>query len=145
MIKKLIYATLVGSVVQFLLGWLIYGLLLAKFMDSQMTHYEGLMKEMNTGSFMILVFISGLVLSFLIAFIFQRWGKFETFTKGLTAGMFLGFFMALGYDLFSIASMNLMTISAFIVDVISNTVVVGILGAIIAWVLGFKTKSAPAQ
>ncbi len=82
MTKKLILATIAGSVVQFLLGWLIYGLLLANFMNSQTTHYEGLMKDMNTGSFIILIFISGLVMSFLIAFIFQRWAKSEKFLNG---------------------------------------------------------------
>lgn len=145
MIKKLIYATLAGSVVQFLLGWLIYGLLLADFMDTHSTHYEGLMKDMNTGSFIILIFISGLIMSFLIAFIFQRWAKFEKFFMGLTAGMLLGFFFALAYDLSGFAMMNLYSVSAMIADVIANTVVVGIVGAVIAWILGFKSKAVPAQ
>ena len=145
MIKKLILATLAGSVVQFLLGWLIYGLLLANFMNSHTTHYEGLMKDMNTGSFIILIFISGLVMSFLIAFIFQRWGKIEKFFMGLTSGMILGFFIALSYDLSTLAMENLFSKRAMIVDVIANTIVVGIVGAVIAWVLGFKSKDVPAQ
>ena len=114
-------------------------------MNSHSTHFEGLMKDMNTGSFVILIFISGLVMSFLLAFIFQRWAKFEKFFKGLTAGMLLGFFLALSYDLYFLASMNLFSVSATIVDVIANTVVVGIVGAVIAWVLGFKLKAAPVQ
>ena len=145
MIKKLILATLAGSVVQFLLGWLIYGLLLANFMNSNTTHYEGLMKDMNTGSFMILIFLSGLVMSFLITYIFQRWAKFDKFFVGLNAGFLIGFLTALSYDLYFLASMNMFSISATIVDVIANTVVVGIVGAVIAWVLGFKTKAVPAQ
>ena len=145
MIKKLIIATLAGAILQFFLGWLIYGILLANFMDSHTTHYEGLMKDMSTGSFMILIFVSGLVMSFLIAYIFQRWAKFEKLLTGLTAGMFLGFFLALSYDLYFLASMNLISISALIVDVVANTVVVGILGAVIAWILGFKSKTVPAQ
>lgn len=143
MTKKLILATLARSVVQFLLGWLIYGLLLANFMNSHTTHYEGLMKDMNTGSFMILIFISGLVMSFLISFIFQRWAKFGKFFMGLTAGMLLGFCLALSYDLYFLASMNIFSAGTMIVDVIANTVVVGIVGAVIAWVLGFKSKAAP--
>ena len=93
MTKKLILAALAGSVAQFLLGWLVYGLLLANFISTQTVHYEGLMKDMNTGSFMILVFIAGLVMSFLISYIFQRWGKLDTFLKGLNGGLFFGFFM----------------------------------------------------
>jgi len=60
MIKKLILAALAGSVIQFLLGWLIYGILLANFMNCNTSHYEGLMKDMETGSFIILIFLSGL-------------------------------------------------------------------------------------
>ena len=145
MTKKLILATLAGSVVQYLLGWLIYGLLLGNFMNSHTTHYEGLMKDMNTGSFMILIFISGLVMSFILSFIFQRWAKFENLLAGLTGGMILGFFIALSYDLSSLAMENLISVSAMIADVIANTVVVGIVGAVIAWVLGFKSKAVPAQ
>lgn len=43
--------------------------------------YEGLIKEMNTGSFMILIFIAGLVMAFLITFIFQRRATFVMFIK----------------------------------------------------------------
>jgi len=145
MIKKLILATLAGSVVQFLLGWLIYGLLLANFMNSHTTHYEGLTKDMNTGSFMILVFCSQLVMSFLLAYIFQRWAKFEKFLSGLTAGLFFGFFMALSYDLSSFAMMNLFSKRFMVVDIIVSTVIMGIVGAVIAWILGYKSKAAPAQ
>lgn len=145
MTKKLILATLAGAVVQFFLGWLVYGLLLADFMNSNTTHYEGLMKDMNSGSFIILVFLSGLAMSFLITFIFQRWAKFDKLFAGLTGGLFLGFFLALTYDLYFLASMNMFSVSGMIVDIIANTVVLGIVGAVIAWILGFKSKNVPAQ
>ena len=133
-----------GSVVQFVLGWLIYGILLAGFMNSQTTHYEGLMKDMNSGSFIILIFLSGFVMSFFIAFIFQRWAKFETFFMGLTAGMFLGFFMSLSYDLASYSMMNLMSAGSLVVDVITATIVTGIVGAVIGWILGKGKITAPS-
>ena len=143
--KKLILAAFAGSVVQFLLGWLIYGILLANFMDSQTTHYDGLIKDMDTGSFMILVYLAGLAMSFLLAFIFQRWAKFESIVKGLTGGMILGFFIALSYDLNSFSMMNLISVNAMIVDVIAYTVIIGIVGAIIAWILGYKSKDVQAK
>ena len=143
--KKLVIAAIAGSVVQFLLGWLVYGLLLANFMDSQTTHYDGLIKDMDTGSFMILVYLAGLAMSFLLAFIFQRWAKFESILKGLTGGMILGFFIALSYDLNSFSMMNLISVNAMIVDVIAYTVIIGIVGAIIAWILGYKSKDVQAK
>jgi hypothetical protein len=143
MMKKLLLAAVAGSVVQFLLGWLVYGLLLAGFMSSQTTHYDGLMRDMNSGSFILLIYISGLAMSFFIAFIFQRWAKFEKFFMGLTAGMVLGFFMSLSYDLSSYAMMNLISLSGMIVDIITATVLTGILGAVIAWVLGMGKAATP--
>jgi hypothetical protein len=140
---KLILSTLAGTVVAYLLGWLIYGVLLASFMTNNTVHYDGLMKAMD-GSFMFLILLSNLVMVFLVAFIFQRWAKFEKLLQGLTAGMLLGFLFALSYDLYFIASMNLINVSSMIVDIIANTVVVGITGAVVAWVLGYKSKTATA-
>ena len=140
---KLILSTLAGTVVAYLLGWLFYGVLLASFMTNNTVHYEGLAKAMD-GSFMVLVLLSNLVMVFLVAFIFQRWAKFEKWLQGLTAGMFLGFFIALWYDLFILASMNLFNFSTLVVDVIANAILLGITGAVVAWVLGYKAKTAAA-
>ncbi len=145
MIKKLLLAALAGAIVQFLLGWLVYGLLLMNFMSSQSTHYEGLMKEMNGASFIILIFISGLAMSFLLAYIFQRWAKIGTFLSGLTGGMIFGFFVSLSFDLSSYSMMNLMSVNAIIVDVIVATILTGIVGGVIAWILGMKSKTVVAQ
>lgn len=142
--KKLFIATLAGAVLQFLLGWLIYGILLADFMESNTTQFEGLMKDMSGAGFMVGVFLSGLVMSFLLAYIFQRWAKFETFMQGLYAGAFFGFFLALSFDLYFYSSMNLMTVSGTIVDIISTTITSALLGGMIAWILGFNKKATAA-
>ena len=146
MTKKLILATLAGAVVQFLLGWLIYGLILANFMSANSIHYEGLLKDMSTWRFMVLVFLSGLAMAFLIAYIFQRWGKIETLMKGLSCGMIIGFFVALSFDLNSYAMMHLVTKWVMVVDVIASTIMMGINGAVIAWILGYKSQvNEPAK
>jgi hypothetical protein len=145
--KKLFLAALAGTVVAFLLGWLIYGLLLDSFMKSNMnpiaTACPGLMKEMGA-SFMILILISNFLMALFITFIFQRWAKFEHLSQGLIAGMFFGFFFALSYDLSGFAMMNLYSVSGIVADVIANTVITGITGVVIVWVLGYKSKAAPA-
>jgi hypothetical protein len=140
--KKLVIAALAGAILQFFLGWIVYGILLAGFMESNTTHYEGLMKDMSGPGFMIGIFLSGLVMSFLVAYIFQRWAKFETFMKGLSAGAFFGFFLALTYDLYFYSSMNLFTLGGTIVDIILSTIMTAILGGVIAWILGYKSQGA---
>jgi hypothetical protein len=143
MMKKLPLATVVGAVVQFLLGWLVYGVILAGFMESHTHHFEGLMKDMNTASFMILIFCSGLVMSFLIASIFQRWAKIKTFVDGFVGGLWFGFLFALSMDLYYLAAMNLMSKKGLLVDIICSTIITGIVGGIIGWILGMGKKQEP--
>ena len=66
---KVLIAALVGGVVAFLLGWLIWGTLLMGYYEASMIHYEGLMKtegDMNLG----LMFLSNLTLSLLMSLLF---------------------------------------------------------------------------
>ena len=140
MIKKLPLATIAGAVAQFLLGWLVYGIILAKFMETNTNHFEGLMKDMNSGSFMVLIFCSGLVMSFMIAAIFQRWAKIKTFFNGFIGGLWLGFLLSLSYDLYFLAAMNLMSVGGTIVDIITSSITTGIVGGIIGWILGMGKK-----
>ena len=43
--KKIITAAIVGAIVSFLLGWLIYGFLLMDYYTEYSVRYEGLMKD----------------------------------------------------------------------------------------------------
>ena len=43
--KKIITAAIVGAIVSFLLGWLIYGFLLMDYYTAYSVKYEGLMKD----------------------------------------------------------------------------------------------------
>jgi hypothetical protein len=139
MTTRLIIATLVGGIVSFFLGWLVFGLLLMNFYTTNLTEYSGLMKEMPN---LILIAISCLANAFLLAFIFQRWAGIKTIVKGLLGGMLVTFLIMLSMDLYFIASMNLFNPTLIIVDIIVNTVIGGIIGGIIAWVLGFQKKVA---
>jgi hypothetical protein len=58
--------------------------------------------------------------------------------------MLLGFFISLSYDLSLFAMENLVTAGALVVDVITATILTGIVGAVIAWILGFKSNAVPS-
>ena len=139
---KLIIATLITAVVNFLLGWLVFGLLLMDFYTANTTHYDGLMKEMPN---LLFIFLSGLLYAFLLAFIFDRWAGIRNFRKGFTAGLLLGFLIMTGFDLYFLAGMNLFNARVVIVDIIVNTIFGGILGGVTGLVLGFGRKSAAIE
>jgi hypothetical protein len=77
---RTLLAALVGGVVAFLLGWLIFGMLLMGWMEAHMLSYPGLMKteeEMN----LALMFLSNLCLALLLAWSFGRMGV-NSLTEG---------------------------------------------------------------
>ena len=134
---RLIYATLAGGVLSFLLGWLVFGLILMSFYTNNSIHYEGLMKpEPN----LILIFLSCLVMSFFMAYVFDSWAWFKTFTKGLYGGFFIGIFIGLTCDLSFLAMMNLYSVKVMVLDVLVTGLMNAIIGGVIAWILGFEKK-----
>jgi hypothetical protein len=137
---RVLAAAVAGMVVFFLLGWLVWGILLADFMKSHTVEYKGLMRDMP--EFIPLV-IANLSWAALIAFVFEQWAGIRTFVGGLRGGAIIMFFISLGGDLMSMAMMNLFSgYTALIVDVIAATVVGAITGGVIGLVLG---KMAPAS
>jgi hypothetical protein len=136
---KLILASVIGAVVAFLLGWLIFGIILMGFYEANTTQYTGLMKEVPN---LFLMIIANFFMAFLLSFIFQRWAGFKTFMQGLNGGMLIGFCVGLSYDLFFIAMMNLYNTKVMVVDVLANTILMGIVGGVIALILGYEKKTA---
>jgi len=135
---KIILAAIAGSILYFLLGWLIYGFLLMDFFVENTTYYEGLMYEMPN---LLLYFLANLSLSYLIAFIFQKWAGIKTISRGFSAGFLIGIFLSIFIDLMYYASMDLYTPTAVVVDIIANSVIIALVGGCIGWILGFDKKT----
>jgi hypothetical protein len=144
MIIRVLAGTLVGGIVMFFLGWLIFGLLLAEFMKAHTINYAGLMKEPMPD--MIPLALANLVWAWLFAFIFDYWANIRTFVGGLKGGALIMFPIALGIDLQFMAFMNLYQgFAPLIIDVIAATVLGAIGGGVIGWVLGMVGKKAELE
>ncbi len=132
---KVLVAALVGAVVAFLLGWVIFGMALMGYYEANMVHYEGLMKgegEMN----LILMFCSNFVFSLLLAYAANRMGVVDL-QGGLITGAIMGFLFFLSVDLGFLAMMNYFTSTTVVlVDVLANTVWAACIGAAIGFMLG---------
>jgi hypothetical protein len=139
---RLIIASVIGCILFFFLGWLIYGVLLMHFYVAHTTQdYQGLMRE--TPNYIAAV-ISDLSVSFLLAFIFQRWAGIKTFTKGILAGLLITFLIALWMDLYFVAFTKLYDAPFIIVDIIVYTALGGLIGGVIGWILGYEKKKVAA-
>jgi hypothetical protein len=141
---RILAATVVGGIVMFLLGWLIYGVLLFSFLKSHSIEYAGLMKEPMPD--MVPLALGNLVWGFLFAFIIDYWARIRTFASGLKAGAIIMFPLSLGLDLQFMGMMNMYRdASPIIVDVIAATVLGAITGGVIGLVLGLMDKQVPTE
>jgi len=131
--SKLLWAALAGGVVYFLLGWLVYGMLLMDFFEKNSGGATGVMREQMVWWSLIL---GNLLVGCLLAWVFGRWAGIKTFMGGLVGGLVLGFLVSAAYDFTGFGVMNLNNLQGAIVDIVVNTLMMGITGGVVGWVLG---------
>ena len=132
--KSFLLATVAGGVTLFLVGGLLYGMLLADFFDSHSA--ANVMRETPIWGALIL---GELVLAALVTLIFGRWATISTPMGGLKAGAIIGLLMAVAINLTMYAVSNIVGPTAGVVDVVVSAVRLGVAGAVIGLVLG-KTQ-----
>lgn len=144
MVTRMAAATVAGGIAFFILGFVIYGLLLDPMvMRPNMNVFPGLTKE--TPDF-IPLFIANLVSALFLAYIFECLAGIKTFAAGLKGGAIIFFLMALSFQLMFIAFWNLSkNYIPPVMDIIGSTVMGAICGGIIAAVLGAMNKGGTAS
>ena len=138
MITRVLVATLAGAIVMFLLGYLIFGVLLQSYMQANVNQYEGMMK--NPPNFMTLI-VANLAFAWLLAFVADYWAGIRNFASGLKLGALITFPMVIWSDLLSESFMNLyIGFVPIIVNVLAATLMGAITGGVIGLVLGMFDK-----
>ncbi len=130
--NNILIGGLIGGVTSFLLGWIIYGVLLKDAMTSPVS---GLMKP-ETDMVWWAMIGSCLAQGFLLSYIFGRWANITTAVGGASAGATLGILMALYYDLGFYAMSNMFTMQTMLMDIVMSGVMMGAVGAVVGWWLG---------
>ena len=132
---KFAIATVIGTIVYFLLGWLVYGILL---MD--LTGMPEAFKEVNEYppeefklSFMIL---SCLAYGALLAWVCMKWAGVSTFTGGFRVAAILGVLISLSLGLGFVAMYKFGSVQSTAIDAVANIFVSGLSGGAIGWYLG---------
>lgn len=124
--KNFLVSGLVGGVVSFFLGWLIWGILFKDFFPQP---------EESTNN-MAMIFLGSLCFGLLLSFIFVKWAQISTATTGAKAGASLGLLIALYLDFFQLAMNPDATSEMMALDVVLSVVMAAIIGAIIGAVNG---------
>jgi uncharacterized protein with PQ loop repeat len=132
--NKILLSALVGGVVLFLMGWLVYGILLADFLDANTGQAaKGLAKE---PIIMWAIIVANLAMGLLLAIIFGRWAEIKTFSTGAVAGAVIFLLMSIGYNLSVFSMFDLMNLTGSLVDAVVWAVHGAVAGGVVGWVLG---------
>ena len=108
-------------------------------MNSNTTSYAVLEKVLPN---FIGIFLSGLCMTFLMAYIFNRWAGISTLARGFAGGMIISFPIILSWNISYYSFYNLYSTTWLATDVVISTLFYGIIGAIEGWILGMGKKPA---
>lgn len=126
--KNFLLAGIAGGITDFLLGWLLYGMLFREYFGGA---------EPNLG----LIFAGCLSFGFLMSYIYVRWANLVTFMSGLQAGAIIGLIMGLMHNFFMWSDKPVVDYQKFAIDVVIGIVMGAVVGGIVAAVNGALSKS----
>ena len=135
--KKRIMATLAGFVVYFLLGFLLYGILLMDFMAANTGTATNVMRTDADMQWWALI-AGNVMQAYLLVYIFGNWANITTFGGGVKAGAIIGFIMSLGFGLNMYGTTNISNLTATLADPFVMAVMMGLTGGVVGWMLGRK-------
>ena len=134
---KIIRGTLFGGIAYFLLGWLVWGILL---MDFYTANYSQVMNRPETDMVWWAMIVSNLATALLLTLIL-KWSGAKGIMDGLKIGAIVGFLFSLSIDL-SFYSMTTMFngFSGIVVDLIVNSAVMAVIALVIVLTWGKEKK-----
>ncbi len=135
--KKLLMGGIAGGVAFFLLGWVIYGMLLMDFMASHTGTAGNLARP--EPDYMYLV-IGNLAMGFLFAYVFIK-ANVQTLANGLITGGIMGLLLGIGFNAVQYATTTINSKTGMAADVAGFVVMTAIGGAIIGAVIGMGNKN----
>ncbi|MBC2845844.1 hypothetical protein [Winogradskyella flava] len=124
--KTFVVAGLVGGIVDWLLGWLFYGIL---FVDTFPQPQEGT-------NAMLFITLGCLAFGFFISYIFNKWAQITTLATGAKAGAIIGLFMGLITIFFGMANQAEVDYQRFGLELVISIVMAAVVGAVVGLING---------
>lgn len=145
MLTRILVAAVAGGIAFFILGFLLYGLVLDPMVMKPNMNPDAV-KLMNDPPVWVPLVLANFVSAFLLAYIFDKWAGFRTFRSGLQGGAVVWFLISLSFQLMFMAFMKMSNnyIPA-IADVVGSFAMGAIGGGVIGQVLGMMNKTAASE
>ncbi|MBK6542534.1 MAG: hypothetical protein IPG10_14870 [Flavobacteriales bacterium] len=138
---KVILASLAAGVASFLLGWVVFGMLLMGYYESNMNPIEGMWRE-EADMNMVAMLLANLGWGTIVGWSLWRMGV-NTAMGGAVPGAILGGLITFSMDMYFLAMSNMYANTTIIVvDVLVNVCMSAVLGAVAGLVLGMGKKAA---
>lgn len=133
---KLLLATLGGSITYFITGWLVFEGLLGAYMQTYTTQIEGF-KKTEAESSMVLIFVSCVAYALLLVLVFHFAPSIRDFKSGFALGAIIGILVAIMTNTYWFATSHFFnSFKPVLADIVAAGVTVGVMGGVVAWVLG---------
>ena len=139
--QKFLVSGIVGGIVSFFGGYLIYGLLLTDFFNSNAGSATGVMRAMDAMIWWALI-LGNIFNGLMLSYIFNKWANITSLGSGLSGGLVIGLLMTAGFDLIMYATSNVSTLNATLVDIVCGAVMGGLTGAAVGMMNGMGKKAA---
>jgi hypothetical protein len=130
---KILRGTVFGGIAYFLLGWLVYGIILMNYFST--TTNQSIMKPDNEMVWWAMI-VSNLAAALLLTLILD-WAKAKSLVDGFVKGAVFGALLTITIDL-SFWSMTTMysMLSTIVIETLVATVVFGVIGSVIVLTWG---------
>ena len=138
--NKFLIGGIIGGVTNFLLGWLIYGVMLMSFMQSHSNNSAGAFRTEENMVWWAMI-AGNLAFGFLFSYILNK-SNVSSAAAGIATGATVGLLMGVAIDLMMYAQLNLWDTTSMAVDIAASTVISAIVGAVIGAYLGMGKKAA---
>lgn len=122
-LKNFFIAGIVGGIVDFLLGWVFYGMI---FKD---------IYPQNEHTNLLFIFLGCMTFGFFISYLYVRWAGITSPKIGFSTGLIIGFFNSLAMNFFMYSSMELNT-QNMLSDIFASIIIGGGIGGAVAFVNG---------
>lgn len=140
-LKKLFVGGIIGGIANFFLGWLIWGILLMKFMRDHSNPTASVIFRTEADMVWWSLIVGNIALGFLVTYVLMK-SSVKTAGTGAATGFVLGLLIAGAVNGIQYAQMKVYGITALAVDVLAAAVVSCVAGAVVGWFLGRGTTAS---
>lgn len=134
---RILRGALFGGIAYFLIGWLVWGILLMNFMSAHMNQCAG----RPEGNMIWWAIILSNITAALLLTLLLIWSKAEKIVDGLFKGALFGFLFATIVDLSSWSMTTMFSsVGIILIDILASTIVYAIVGMIIVLTWGKELK-----